>query len=680
VSADPENPKPDPDTPSEPVPADGGASATDPSGADPSGTLVPVPDTPAPVFLVISEDQDEVLAREMAALPGDDEFDWAALEYLAGPDENGGEVPGQDDLPGAGDCSGAAVPGVADPRVAVAGAGGRAGAGFAQGGAADVMAPGPVLAALADEVWRDGLGGLDDDALTGVMQAWQRLEARAAAGRLAAVAELAGRREAEGSDTRDWRPLEHVEDEIAIALTLTRPAAVHVLGLALALGRLPLTRAALAAGQIDERRAWVIADEMLGLDDEHAAGVEELIIGKAPGQTAGQLRPAVRRAVIAADPAAAKRRKEEALKDARVETGTAPSGTASLSGRDLPPAQVLAADKNLTALAQMMKKAGTEGTMDQLRALAYLHLLAGHDPATLLAPPAGDGVPVSPAGTPSGDGTPHGGASCDGRPGDGTPGAGTSGTAATGTGTGRPGFPALRGTVNLTMPLATWLGRSQSPGQVPGFGTLDADDCRDLAAMLARDPGNKWCITLTDPAGHAVAHGCASKGPGPPGESEPGPEPGPESGSRPGPEPRAGPAPPGAPGAPGNAGPPGNAGDPGWIRAVRITPLQTGTCTHPRETASYQPTAVLRHLICIRQATCTRPGCRRAATACDLDHTVPYHLGGRTCECGLAPACRHDHQLKQTPGWTLTQTRPGFMIWTTPGHRSYTTEPTSYPA
>ncbi len=614
------------------------------------------------------EDQDQVLAEQMAAFPAEEEPIWEEPDYLGCLDGGGLDARPEDSPARPSD----------RPTVAIDTARG----GFACGGAADGMAPGAVLTALADRVWEDGLNGLDDEELTGVMQAWQRLGAHAAAGLLAAVSELAARREAEGSDTRDWRPLEHADDEVAIALTMTRYAAGHVLGLALALDRLPLTRAALAAGQIDERRAWVIADELSGLDDGHAAAVEELVIGTAARQTTGQLRPAVRRAVIAADPAAAKRRKEEALKDARVETGSAPSGTASLSGRDLPPAQVLAADKHLTALAQAMKNAGAGETMDRLRARAYLHLLAGQPAATLLSP-ATDGTPARPGSAPPGDSTP--GTSAPGRPGDSTPGSGTSSTGApagstpvtgaSATGTGQPGFPALRGTVNLTMPLSAWLGWTQSPGQVPGFGTLDADDCRDLAAMLARTPANTWCITLTDPAGHAVAHGCAKHGPSPPSETEPGPGPRPE----PRPQPRAGPGPP-QPGGPSrNAGPPGNGGGADWIRTVKITPLQTETCTHPRETPAYQPGAALRHLICIRQATCTRPGCRRAATACDLDHTVPWHLGGRTCECGLAPACRHDHKLKQTPGWTLTQIQPGYMTWTTPGHRSYTTEPTSYP-
>jgi hypothetical protein len=549
------------------------------------------------------------------------------------------------------------------------------------------MAAGGRLAALAERAWGDGLGGLDDDQLTGFLAAWQRLGARAAAAQFAAVRELAARREAQARADRDWRTFEHVQDEIALAMTLTRPGAARVFELALALDRLPLTRAALAAGQIDERRAAVIADELCGLDDEDAAAVEALIIGKAASQTTGQLRPAVHRAVIAADPAAAKRRKEEALKDARVETYTSPSGTATLAGRDLPPADVLAADKYLTVLAQALKKAGAEGTMDQLRARAYLHLLGGGTPTTLLTSAAtdtpsdstpSDGTPGhgAPGGGTPGSGTPgHGGPGGsgpsgsgpgdsgpgdsgpgdgtpgDGGPGDGGPGTGTASQGTPGTGAPRPGLPALRGTVNLTMPLAAWLGWTQSPGQVPGFGTLDAEDSRALAAMLARDPATKWCITLTDPAGHAIAHGCAKPGHGPP---DPG-------GTDPGGDPRAGPGP------------------PPWISGMTITPLQTGDCTHPRETRAYQPTQALRHIIEIRQATCSRPGCRRAATSCDIDHVVPYHLGGRTCECGVGPVCRHDHRAKQAPGWTLTQTQPGHMTWTAPSGRTYTTGPTSYP-
>lgn len=84
----------------------------------------------------------------------------------------------------------------------------------------------------------------------------------------------------------------------------------------------------------------------------------------------------------------------------------------------------------------------------------------------------------------------------------------------------------------------------------------------------------------------------------------------------------------------------GPADDLGWIRGLTITPLQTGECAHPRETSGYQIGPALRHLIQIRQTTCSRPGCRRAATRCDMDHTIPYHLGGRSCECNVGPPCK----------------------------------------
>src|ERR1700729_2520412 len=209
------------------------------------------------------------------------------------------------------------------------------GAPFADGGGADALAPDPVLATLVDLVQRDGLGKLDDDQLTGVLQAAGRLAAWCAAQKLSVVSALAARREQAGRDG-DWRPFEHADDEIAVALTLTRRSAGRLLDLALELDRLPLTRAALAAGLIDERRAEVIAEELSGLDDAGAAAVEKLIIGVAAGLTTGQLRALARRAVLSADPNAARRRKDKALQDARVEMFPETAGRPALAGRGRP--------------------------------------------------------------------------------------------------------------------------------------------------------------------------------------------------------------------------------------------------------------------------------------------------------------------------------------------------------
>ena len=87
------------------------------------------------------------------------------------------------------------------------------------------------------------------------------------------------------------------------------------------------------------------------------------------------------------------------------------------------------------------------------------------------------------------------------------------------------------------------------------------------------------------------------------------------------------------------------------------------------------------------QAAAPHPGPQRvlyrarvpsAGERCDLDHTIPHHLGGRTCECNLGPVCRRHHRCKQAPGWDLSQPRPGVMRWTTPAGRTYTTAPTVY--
>jgi hypothetical protein len=164
----------------------------------------------------------------------------------------------------------------------------------------------------------------------------------AAAGELAAVAELTGRRQEQAAGGASPDLVRYLPDELATALTLTLRSASRLLDVSGGLARLRRTRDALARGLIDYAKALVIIDELTGLDDVRAAAIEDMIIDAAPGQTTGQLRAALRRAVLAADPAAADRRRKKAVRDARVELWTECSGTAALAGRDLPPADVLA--------------------------------------------------------------------------------------------------------------------------------------------------------------------------------------------------------------------------------------------------------------------------------------------------------------------------------------------------
>jgi hypothetical protein len=189
--------------------------------------------------------------------------------------------------------------------------------------------------------------------------------------------------------------LEHADSEVALLLTRTRRSAGVLLEFADTLDRLPATKAALAAGQIDRDRANVLAYETALLDDELAAAVEQLVIEDAPRLTTSGLRARLRRAVLAADPAAARRRAEKAARDARVELYDERSGgTAALSGRDLPVPAALAADQRIDHAARELKASGIIATLAQLRAAVFLGLLTGQDPRSFL-PPSDDTEPRS---------------------------------------------------------------------------------------------------------------------------------------------------------------------------------------------------------------------------------------------------------------------------------------------
>ncbi|MGH3858619.1 DUF222 domain-containing protein, partial [Actinokineospora sp.] len=86
--------------------------------------------------------------------------------------------------------------------------------------------------------------------------------------------------------------------------------------------------------------------------------------------------------------------------------------------------------------------------------------------------------------------------------------------------------------------------------------------------------------------------------------------------------------------------------------------LEAGTRRHPG--------ADLTRHIRLRDQTCRFPGCHRAATSCELDHTIPHSHGGSTSAPNLGCLCKLHHKLKDQPGWRLKQTRPGLFVWTTP--------------
>ena len=520
-------------------------------------------------------------------------------------------------------------------------------ASFGPGMPLDVLPGCAALAVAADAAAGDGrFAGVSEAELIGVVCAWDRVEAHAAARKLAAIAELTRRTPAPEDE-------EFTADELANALAESRGRAGDLVDLAQTLHtRLPGTAAALDDGIITRYKAEIIARATALLDAAEARAAEDKVLDRAARLTPGGLRAAIAAAVMDVAPEKAKERREAAAKDARVERWAEDSGNAALMGCELPPDEVLAADQRITAWAKELRRAGLEGGMDVLRARAFLDLLLGKDSRPRQDTP-GDGS--GPAGPGSGGPGPEG-------PGTPPPSAGPAGGAVP------TGFA---GRVTLTVPLATVTGLADRPGELAGIGPVDPWLARDLAAAAAQNPKTTWCVTITDPDGHAVGHGCAR----------------PEPGSH---RKHAGPGPPGPTGftfTPASRdGPPGGYGTwrlrtpgPGPDLIITLESLATDPCDHRHQASGHDPGARLKHLIQVRNATCTSPVCRRPAAQCDVEHNTPYEAGGRTCRCNTGPKCRHDHRLKQHPKWTVDQLPDGTFRWTTPAGRTYTTEPTRYP-
>ena len=478
------------------------------------------------------------------------------------------------------------------------------------------------LAVAADAAAEeDRFAGVSEGELVGLMCAWDRVEAHAAARKLAVIAEL---------DRRNPKPedAEFTADEIANALGESRFRADELMGTAGHLDtHLPGTSAALRDGIVSLAKARIIVAATALLDPAEARAAEQEVLDRAGRLTPGSLRAAIARAVVEVAPKKAKERRETAERFARVERWAEDSGNAALAGRELPPDEVLAIDDRITAWARELKAAGLDGGTDEIRARAYLDLLLGKDSR---------------------------------------PGAYRHAAAQPGTSGPAPG--GFAGRVTLTVPLATLSGLADRPGELAGLGPVDPWLARDLATAAAANPKTTWCLTVTDHQGHAIAHGCARPepknhrkraGPGPPGFAF---------------SPASRDGPPGGYGA-WRLRTPG----PGPDLIVTLEPITTDPCDHRFQAKGHDPGVRLRHLSQVRHATCTSPICRRPAAQCDHEHNIPYEAGGQTCLCNTGPKCRHDHRLKQHPQWTVDQLPDGTFRWTTPSGRSYDTEPTRYP-
>jgi hypothetical protein len=662
---------------------------------------------------------------------------------------------------------------------------------FAAQDGCDALVPSALLALAAQAAggpgWR--CPGATADELVGLTRAFAAIESWASAGKHGTIAELvrrddaprpAGGRHGDLPDT--WSP--SLRHQLALALACSVQSAETTTWIAWELrARLPGIGALLEDGTLTPPKARAVAETFKYLTDADAATAESLILGQLKDKTYPQVLRLAEQAALTVDPELAERRRLQAQKTARVTCFREQSGTAGLSGRDLPPDEALAAMAAVNARAQEYEGSGAFGATprDALRAYAYLDLLTGTPAGDRISCTVAQGesdeiaealawantraaraaaqtqnrpdaateaepgtAPRARAGAEDGTGTKDtptsgqqpGGNTADrdddddnrgddgDEPGeDRGDGSGPGGPEGPGGGDPDPApgtSPAGRAVrprlPDLVVPLLTLLGRAERPGETRGFGLLDPALARSLAAAATVSPLTEVCVTVTSAEGYAIGHGCAR----PERPSRPAWQPSAHGASGTGLPawlnltipaealaslvcraceadgsdstgswsfvPRVGTGPPGGTNPPVGMDPPDGYGTwrltlPGGRRlTVRLEYVPTENCDHQYASPGYHPSTRLRHLVQVRDGTCTFPTCNRHARDSDFEHAIPFEKGGRTCACNAGARSRACHRVKQTKGWAVRQLRPGWHQWSTPTGRVYIQEPKRYPA
>jgi Domain of unknown function (DUF222) len=240
-----------------------------------------------------------------------------------------------------------------------------------------------------DALWAADVCDVSDGGLVEVMVSARRSASRARAVELAAVAELARRREAEDemSGVGVICARDYLNDEVAAALSLTAASADELIRFATELtGRLPATFTALAGGELDYAKARALWQATAQVSAEVAAEIEARVLPRAREQTTGEIRAKVRRLVRRLDPGALARRRQDAERRRDVELMHTDDGTAQLSGLDLPADAATAAHNRVNAIAAGLKTDGDQRGIGQIRADVFLALLCGT--LTTTQPPA----------------------------------------------------------------------------------------------------------------------------------------------------------------------------------------------------------------------------------------------------------------------------------------------------
>ncbi len=237
-----------------------------------------------------------------------------------------------------------------------------------------------------------------------------------------------------------------VREEVGCALRLSAVTAQRRLAVAETLaGTLAETGRALRRGRTSYLRAMTLAEATYGLDAETAAAVEARVLPRAGGQTLGEFKRSVRRAVHALDPARVEEQRAHAMTERRVCVSPRDDGMAELWA--LLPAEGAAAVMTAIDALASVTSATDPRTADQRRAdaLVDLGVAALRDPLL-------------------------------------------------------PKAQGMRPSIQVTVAASTLLGLDERPGELAGHGPIPASVARRLAA----DQTGTWRRLLTDPVTGAL--------------------------------------------------------------------------------------------------------------------------------------------------------------------------------
>ena len=222
--------------------------------------------------------------------------------------------------------------------------------------------------------------------------------------------------------------------------------------------RLPDALELLESGGLSPIQARTLAESTLVLDDAQAESVQARVLPRADGQTAGEFRRSVRRAVSVVDVRREEVRHQQAVEQRRVGASPLPDGMAEVYA-------LLPADGAATLMAALDACAaaarscgGDRRTLDQRRAdsLVELGLAALNDPQL-------------------------------------------------------PGMHGMRPTVQVTVAASTLLGDDDQPGELAGHGPIPAS----MARRIAADPSGTWRRLVVDEMGRLLDCGRSTYRPPP---------------------------------------------------------------------------------------------------------------------------------------------------------------------